>query len=118
MWSGGPATPGNMSADNSTQPAQKLAPARGVFPAGCKWRAVRDAGEKGRALWAVERYQYFGEATGAWTKQQPAACFVRGQPKTHECVSIHCCQWKTVQLGAILSESCVASTAAYCTSAQ
>ena len=64
----------------------KLAPARGVFPAGCKWRAVRDAGERSRALWAVERYQYFDDVRDAWTEEQPAACYVTGQPKTPECV--------------------------------
>ena len=68
----------------------KLAPARGVFPAGCKWRAVRDVGEEGRALWAVERYQYFDDAKGDWTELQPAACCVRGQLKTPKCVRNRC----------------------------
>ena len=70
----------------------KLAPARGVFPRGCKWRAVRDTGEQGRALWAVERYQYFDGALDAWTDEQPAACFVRGQPKMPKCGAVHCTQ--------------------------
>ena len=84
MWRGVPAAPRNASAGSSSQPGVKLAPARGVFPAGCKWRAVQDAGEKGRALWAVERYQYFDEALDAWTEEQPAACFVRGEQKMPE----------------------------------
>ena len=88
-WSGVPRTTGNNSAFAPTETVLKLAPARGVFPASCKWRAARDPGEKGRALWAVERYQYFDEATDAWSEQQPAACFVRGQPKPPECVMIH-----------------------------
>ena len=86
MWSDRLTHSGSTSAAKSTELAVKLSPAGGVFPAGCKWRAVRDAGEKGRALWAVERYQYFDEAAGTWSEQQPAACFVRGQPKTPKCV--------------------------------
>jgi len=88
VWRGGPVAARNASAESSPHPAVKLAPARGVFPAECKWRAVRDAGEKGRPLWAVERYQYFDDALDAWTDDQPAACFVRGQPKTPECAAM------------------------------
>ena len=86
IWRGERGPPHNASAATSHLLAVKLAPARGVFPAGCKWRAVRDAGEQNRALWAVERYQYFDDALDAWTEEQPAACFVRGQPKAPECV--------------------------------
>ena len=96
MLRGGLGAPRNASAESSSQRAVKLAPARGVFPAGCKWRAVREAGEKGRALWAVERYQYFDDAADAWTEEQPVACFVRGQPKTPECVAMPLCNtWPT-----------------------
>ena len=92
IWSSEKGVARNASAESPDQLALKLAPARGLFPVGCKWRAVRDAGERGRALWAVERYQYYVDALDAWTEEQPAACVVRGQPKTPECAVVlsHC----------------------------
>ena len=61
-----------------------MAPARGVFPAGCKWRAVQYKGRK-KEFWAVEEYEYYEEGIGQWVSQQPEACFVRGQEQGPEC---------------------------------
>lgn len=72
--SGGPAGGGERT----------VAPARGVFPVGCKWRAVQHKGRK-KEFWAVEEYEYYDEARERWVSQQPAACFVRGEEQTPEC---------------------------------
>ncbi len=81
-------TPGSGGQPGGTAGTQEVgqrstAPARGPFPAGCKWRAVSYKGRKAE-MWDVREYQYWDEQRGAWGPQQPAACVVRGQAKTDE----------------------------------
>lgn len=71
--------PGSSGAAQQYQ--RSVAPARGPFPVGCKWRAI---GYKGRPaeLWDVPEYEYWDEQRQRWGAKQPAACTVRGQAKT------------------------------------
>lgn len=77
--SSGGSKPSGSSAAQQYQ--RSVAPARGPFPAGCRWRAI---GYKGRPaeLWDVPEYEYWDEQRQQWGAQQPAACTVRGQAKT------------------------------------
>ena len=74
------------SARNGTRTA---GPARGVFPAGCRWRTVKYSGEAKRPFWSVEEYEWWDAASGVWVAQQPAACLVPGKLQRRGCVAGH-----------------------------
>ena len=74
------------SARNGTRTA---GPARGVFPAGCRWRTVKYNGEAKRPFWAVEEYEWWDAASGSWGAQQPAACLVPGKLQRRGCGAGH-----------------------------
>lgn len=75
---------GSASGAHSTQQFERVvAPARGPFPAGCKWRAVSYKG-KPAEIWDVREYEYWDEAKGRWSAKQPSACTVRGEAKTEK----------------------------------
>ena len=64
---------------NSTR---TLAPSRGVFPEGCKWRAVEHKGGMKKEFWAIVEYEYYDESRERWSSVQPAVCYVRGEGHT------------------------------------
>ena len=74
------------SARNGTR---TTGPARGVFPAGCRWRTVKYIGETKRPFWAVEEYEWWDAAGSSWVAQQPAACLVPGKLQRRGCGSAH-----------------------------
>ncbi len=57
----------------------------GAFPKGCKWRDVQTAGGN-TSFWAIQTYEYWDDARGAWTPDMPSACKVKGLPNPGRCV--------------------------------